>query len=447
MARAALLRTSLVVFFFAAAGSAARADLWDRFEFDTELELEWATDLDSGDAQMLQGTLKPEIEVDLPWGLSLMALGRLRGDVYDRMWRGKEHPDEVSSISRSRALGDRASAELRELFVQGRAGDVLFRLGKQQVVWGQADGLKVLDVVNPQSFREFILDDFEDSRIPLWTVNLEVPFRDVVAQFLWIPDPSFHALAPKNSVFAFTAEGLAPPPPPPGFDLRVRNPDRPKNFARDSDAGVRLSTFAGGWDLTLNYLYHYDDFPVPFRNINTAGTTPTITITPKYRRTHLVGTTFTNAFGDLTLRGELGYNFDLYFSTDRVADSDGVVETDELGYVLGLDWYGFDETVVSGQFFQSWLPRRGDGLIRKENEFTVTLLLRRDFLNDALIFETLWIHGIREGDGLQRVKLIYEILSGLNGWIGVDWFYGTKNGAFGQFDDKDRVVVGLEWGF
>lgn len=431
----------------ALAATATRADLWDRLEFDTELEIEWAVDLDSGETQMLQGIVEPELEIALPWELGVTALGRLRADVYDRMWRGPEHPSEVSPISRSRALGDHASAELRELFVQGRAGDVLFRVGKQQVVWGQADGLKVLDVVNPQSFREFILDDFEDSRIPLWTLNVEVPFRGVVAQFLWIPDPSYHALAPERSVFAFTAKGLAPPPPPPGFDLRVRNPDRPGNYLRDSDAGVRLSSFVKGWDLTLNYLYHYDDFPVPFRSIDPSGPSPTITIAPEYRRTHLAGATFSNAFGDLTLRGELGYNTDRYFSTDQVTDADGVVETDELGYVLGLDWYGFDETVLSGQFFHSWLPRRGSGLIRKENEFSVTFLLRRDFMNDALVFETIWIHSVRKGDGVYRAKLIYEILSGLNGWVGMDWFYGTRNGVFGQFDDRDRLVLGLEWGF
>jgi len=49
------------------------------------------------------------------------------------------------------------------------------RLGKQQIVWGETDGLKLLDVMNPQNFREFILDEFEDSRLPLWSVKYTVP--------------------------------------------------------------------------------------------------------------------------------------------------------------------------------------------------------------------------------------------------------------------------------
>jgi len=51
-------------------------------------------------------------------------------------------------------------AELREFYLETDWGKSYFTFGKQQVVWGKADGLKVLDVVNPQSFREFILEDF-----------------------------------------------------------------------------------------------------------------------------------------------------------------------------------------------------------------------------------------------------------------------------------------------
>ena len=50
---------------------------------------------------------------------------------------------------------------------------VLMRLGKQQVVWGTADGIKLLDIINPTDFRELVQNTFEDSRIPVWMLNLE----------------------------------------------------------------------------------------------------------------------------------------------------------------------------------------------------------------------------------------------------------------------------------
>ena len=42
---------------------------------------------------------------------------------------------------------------LRELYLDTKIGGVDLRLGKQQVVWGTADGIKLLDIINPTDFR------------------------------------------------------------------------------------------------------------------------------------------------------------------------------------------------------------------------------------------------------------------------------------------------------
>ena len=62
---------------------------------------------------------------------------------------------------------------LRELYMDTAVGDWDLRLGKQQVVWGTADGIKLLDIINPTDFREFSQNDMEDSRIPVWMANAE----------------------------------------------------------------------------------------------------------------------------------------------------------------------------------------------------------------------------------------------------------------------------------
>ena len=64
---------------------------------------------------------------------------------------------------------------LRELYVDMNFGDsVSMRLGKQQVVWGTADGIKLLDIINPTDWREFAQNTMEDSRIPVWMLNTEI---------------------------------------------------------------------------------------------------------------------------------------------------------------------------------------------------------------------------------------------------------------------------------
>jgi len=58
----------------------------------------------------------------------------------------------------------------RELYVDTTAGDWDFRIGKQQQVWGTADGIKLLDIINPTDFRELNQNAMEDSRIPVWMI-------------------------------------------------------------------------------------------------------------------------------------------------------------------------------------------------------------------------------------------------------------------------------------
>jgi hypothetical protein len=67
---------------------------------------------------------------------------------------------------------------LREFYFDVPAAGWDFRLGKQQVVWGTADGIKLLDVINPTDFRELNQNVFEDARIPVWMINAEKYFDD-----------------------------------------------------------------------------------------------------------------------------------------------------------------------------------------------------------------------------------------------------------------------------
>lgn len=60
---------------------------------------------------------------------------------------------------------------LRELYLDTTWGNTDFRIGKQQVAWGTADGMKLLDIINPTDWREFNQNKMEDSRIPVWMVN------------------------------------------------------------------------------------------------------------------------------------------------------------------------------------------------------------------------------------------------------------------------------------
>jgi hypothetical protein len=123
-----------------------------------------------------------------------------------------------------------------------------------------------------------------------------------------------------------------------------------------------------------------------------------------------------------------------------------VVRTSEIGWVLGLDWYGFPETLLSAQLFQSALGHHTGGMQRDALETVVTVLARRQFRHETLTLETIWLHGINDGDGLVRPRIEYAVRDDLEIWLGADVFYGTQRGVFGEFDSDDRIVIGFEWG-
>ncbi|MCZ6887268.1 MAG: hypothetical protein O7H39_02145 [Gammaproteobacteria bacterium] len=414
----------------------------DGVELSAVFESEQAIGTATGDLQKAEFILTPELGVDVTPSTRLAVIGRLRGGIVDNLEPGQPSQHNRSAFSKRLFVGDHVDVELREAYVDTEIGSAFLRIGKQQVVWGQADGLKLLDVLNPQSFREFILDDFEDSRIPLWTVNVEVPVGEAFLQLLWIPDKTYDDIPEPGAAFAFTSP-LIVPELPPGVPVAVSLPERPDDFFADSDVGMKLGAFAGGWDLSLNYVYHYFDRPVVRREISTVG----VAVRQDYERTHTLGGTFSNVFADITLRGEAAFSSDRFFLTDDLTDVDGVIRSAELSYVLGVDYQGWRDWFVSGQIFQSIVADPEPGLVRDRVDTTATFLVRRDFMNEALQAEVLVIRSLNGGDGLLQASVEYEWRTNVRLKVGAEFFYGNPQGLFGQFNDNDRVSIGIEVGF
>ena len=408
-------------------------------------EQEWAV-ADRGGNQKFEALLEPRLDVRFRSGASLTAIARLRLDALDELGPSAQRPFNYSAVNGPWYNDGNAAIDLREFYLDMQLGGAYLRLGKQQVVWGESDGVKVLDVVNPQSFREFILKDPAASRIPLWTVNVELPAGPGgVLQLLWIPDTTYDELAESGTPYALTSP-LVVPRRPPGMEVTLLEPDRPDRLIADSDAGARYRVTAGGWDVSLNYLYSYADFPVPFQRLQWRAGKPVGVMQPAYRRNHLLGATASSVFGDVTLRTEVAWNSDRWFtSSDRSAQ--GVEKSADIASVLGLDWQASASSVVSGQWFYNRALDHESTMERGQNEQIVSLLLQHSWANDAWEFRTLALHSLDYSDSLYQVKLKYWFSSAVELWVGADIFDGTGFGLFGQYDDHDRLLVGLQYGF
>ena len=93
---------------------------------------------------------------------------------------------EVQAFNDNKAIDDYKTSEeytqrdpLREAYIDTTIGDSwALRAGKQQTVWGTADGMKLLDIINPTDFSELAQNQMQDSRIPVWMINAEKQNED-----------------------------------------------------------------------------------------------------------------------------------------------------------------------------------------------------------------------------------------------------------------------------
>lgn len=398
-----------------------------------------------GDLQIGELLIEPEIAGAFGDSIRFTAIGRLRIDVADELEPGDpgSRSDSRSFANRRLFIGDDVDAELREAYADIIFRNWFLRLGKQQVVWGQADGLRVLDQVNPLSFREFILGDFEDRRIPLWTANIERTFGNVTAQFLWIPDHTFNEI-PDDGKFT-PSSPLFVPEVSGGMNLPVSvgRADRPDRFLLDDDFGVRLSGFTAGWDWSLNTLYTFDDTRI-FRRETLPGE---IRLTPDFERTLLLGGTASNAFGKATLRAEIGFTTDSFELTSSPLDTDGIHESGEVSGVVGFDYQANADLFISSQLFLGVLTKDDVGLIRDQTTSTASMLVRQQLHNNTIALEALLLQDLNNGDGLLQMSVAYQLNDDVTLKAGGDVFYGDSSGVFGQFGSADRIIFSIECGF
>lgn len=403
------------------------------------------TSFNTAENELQQQEWQLDIEYDASlWGGDVKAIGRLRLDTVDDLNQSST-ADTFFSAAKPFATKDWGSVELRELYWETFGENSFWRIGKQQVVWGEADGLKLLDVINPQNFREFVLDDFDDSRIPLWMLNAEFSLTENgVLQVLWIPDTTVHNLAPFGSPYAFISSSIVPLPAN-DQTVQLTAARAPGSPIKDGDLGLRYTDFVGGWDISLNYLYHYVDEPVLRASTQTDSTTPHILVTQDYERSHLLGGTASSALGDWTIRAEVAFESNRYHRTKQSLP--GVIQANQWSSVIGLDYQGWSDQFISFQWFQSLINAGQTELIEHRQEDTVTFLWESNFMNDTLTAKWLQIHSIDHGDGVFRPKLTYNLQSNVDIYISADVFYGNENKLFGQFDHSDRISLGFEWGF
>ncbi len=356
---------------------------------------------------------------------------------------------------------DSPVAEIRELYLDLFFENADVRIGKQFVVWGVLEGIRITDEINPLDFRELIMPDLLDYRIPLWTLKIDYYGEQNSYQFLWIPEIRFHEPAPRGSEWELLQ--------------RVPGTEEPESFRlENSEIGFKVTRTIKETELTLSYFWTWDDFPVIFRSAQIDSALDP-EFFPTYTRINMFGGTFVRQAGPAILKGEVVFVPDKYFglandvddNNDGFLDHQGALKKKHIRWGLGVDfnWLGTDWSPAISQ----WIILDYDpDLIQDEFDTSLTLFARKPLPQRSAVFELLAIALVNLKELYLNPEWTFDITDRFQIATGLDLFFGDKSQLgvsvggggvaspnaieqnaqfFGNFNDNDRVYVEFKYAF
>ncbi len=340
----------------------------------------------------------------------------------------------VNPVFNYDALNDNLDITLRQAYMDIYFDNFDLRIGKQQVIWGKADGVFITDIISPRDLSEFILPDFDEIRLGIDAIKFDYYLGNSTFETVWIPTFQSTIIPDKNSIWA---------PAMPDFPMSVNydysNADV-ENKLSESEIALKYSYLGSAIDFELMAAYMWDDNPA----MHIYPQSDTLIIKPEYHRLPLVGTSFSKAVGGAVVRGETAYYFDKRFSAEDFSVN-GIKEKDYLHYLVGYDhnWFGVN---VSFQFIQEYIMDYEEDIRNDEFSNTMTFLASKTFINETLELSLFSYYGINDNDALLRPKLSYDFSDGFNVLLGTDIFIGEE-GNFGQYNDNDMVYMKVRYDY
>ena len=244
---------------------------------------------------------------------------------YDASWaiHGREkYTDDVLDTYES-------FVNIKDAYIQGTlSSSVDLKIGRQIVIWGKSDSIRITDVINPLDNREPGMVDIEDLRLTETMTKLDYYFGDYGLSAIIIHEPrlqiepAFGSDYRPRDVFGKTIPDAAfPDRYEPNWDLE------------NTQYALSLDGRYEGWDLSW--------YAANVIN-NLFGITPQddATVLRTFDKIYMVGAATNIVSGSWLYKAEAAYIMDIdYRSVEE--------NKNRLDALIGIDYSGFAKTVLS----------------------------------------------------------------------------------------------------
>ncbi|MBT3309795.1 MAG: hypothetical protein HOL04_03085 [Gammaproteobacteria bacterium] len=371
----------------------------------------------------LSSKLWLELEAPLNRGWKLHADGYLRRDFAYQLQGSPQYPQAVLDRYQQ-------DEELGELWLSGSLHpDLDLKLGRQIVVWGQSDYLRVNDTLNPLDMREPGLGEMETLRRPLGMLRGDYYQGPWSITLLAIPEQRPNLTAPCGGEFSATG---------PRSEVECAALAMGEQFPEDGSAEMEWGLSAmgrfSGWDLSLYGARINHD--IPYQDLSSNQL--------RYARLNQLGAALSIADGSWLWKGELGW-FDGLDYTQRKGLS-------RLDLLAGGEYRGFDEMALSLELlhrriggYQSGLSAAPDYL--QQQSWQAALAIQQDLYNDTLHLKGVAVRSgssFNEG-GYSRFSAEYELDDHWSATTGGIWYHTAATPP--DWGANDRLFFELRQDF
>jgi len=326
------------------------------------------------------------------------------------------------SYSQDELDEQRSEVELFDAYVEGSITDSLdMKLGRQVVVWGRSDTIRITDVLNPLDNRRPGMVDIEDLRLPVTMVKLDYFMGDWRVTPIAVLEQRFS----KNPAF-----GSAFNPMP--------NPHIEEESYSDVTYALSIGAEFSGWDVNFYAARLYDDAGyVKF--------TPSASFT--HDKVNMFGTALNVLSGPWLFKAELAYFDGLKYTATQ---NESFQRTDAL---VGAEYKGIADTLISYDISLRHFNNYDARLLNERNPlekdtYQHAFRVSTDFMNATLTANyliSLFGKKLDEG-GFQRAWVKYELGEGINTNFGVVDYIGGST-LFDTVKNNDMVFVDISYSF
>ncbi len=317
-------------------------------------------------------------------------------------------------------LEDNFEFDVGEAYIEYYQSNWDIRIGRQIFNWGQADGIRITDVLSPLDYREFITRDFEEIRIPIEAVKGHFLFSMVDAELIWIPffTPAILPANPDNPWY------LGNP-----LSAMITSSTMPKRTLENSEVAARISLYFNSIDISFSASYVFDDMPV-YRKTETG-------IVGEYNRMLVAGLGLAKPMGIVVARFEGAFIDGKHFSSKT---GNFIVEKPSVKALVGIDIDpGYNLTISAQIANEQHIFEYDSTVVEDEENYLLTLNIEKSFLREKLKLSNMLYVGLQKYNLWERFSVSYALTDDFVLAGGVDIFEGDKYATLGQYDNNDAI--------